>query len=284
MLEAGAGPDHARAVRLASGVTTCSTSLHAAAARESWRRRAVEPEMLEGMAIRCARRAARWPAVSCTRPASNAGILRAPSPYPVRRLDENTAEDNFLRRSSRCTRGTQLRVASAAASSRRSPAPSDVETAPRRRRSRRGAPSRRRNGFVNEPDTHFSRAVNRRWLDAALAALPHERERMTWSRRASAACTRPHRARRLRPLAPRRRPLSLPDARAERCSRCARKRPKWAVKRARAWPAEEREATLLRVADALRAARGEPSERWRSMLETAPVEARRSGLGGDRLC
>ena len=89
-----------RGARRCAPATTCSTSRgRSCSARRSGRRHRVEIEMLEGMANRAG-------AAPCARP-RGAAALRAGRPtrrlrrrriaYLVRRLDENTGPENFLR-------------------------------------------------------------------------------------------------------------------------------------------------------------------------------------------
>jgi RHH-type proline utilization regulon transcriptional repressor/proline dehydrogenase/delta 1-pyrroline-5-carboxylate dehydrogenase len=258
MLEVGARPEHACAVRLGVGSHNLFDIAYTLLLRASRGvEDAVEPEMLEGMADPLRRVVQRVAGrVLVYAPSVDQRDFASAVAYLVRRLDENTAEDNFLRRSFAMQAGDasfeteQQRFVEALARAER------IETAPRRRQDRSAPVAvERRSGFVNEPDTDFSRAVNRRWLDAALGEAKERSYEVVASRFAGTTYAGAERdgfdpsrpgvvPYRYRTLAPSDVLDVLEKAHGVR-------------ERARAWPAEEREATLLRVAQALREARGE---------------------------
>ncbi len=258
MLLLGSRPEHAAVVRLGVGSHNLFDIAYTLLLRE---RRgvedAIEPEMLEGMADPLRRVVQRVTGrVLVYAPSVDERDFASAVAYLVRRLDENTAEDNFLRRSFSMHAGDaafeseKARFVQALAQVER------VDTTSRRTQDR-SAPvaTPPRSGFTNEPDTDFSRSVNREWLEAALADA---------------------RVRRLEPV------VSVVDGEArggEERDGFDPSRPghvpyRWAaLERAgvehaigvahaaqRDWaerPAEEREALLLAVAEGLRRARAE---------------------------
>ncbi|HKO52944.1 MAG TPA: bifunctional proline dehydrogenase/L-glutamate gamma-semialdehyde dehydrogenase [Polyangiaceae bacterium] len=259
MLKVGAEPENTRAVRLGVGSHNLfdiafTLLLRASRGVET----EVEPEMLEGMADPL-RRVVQQVAgkVLVYAPSVDQRDFASAVAYLVRRLDENTAEDNFLRRSFAMQAGDQnfeaernhFMAALAHADS--------VDTTPRRRQDRtQAAPDQPHEGFVNEPDTDFTQAVNRRWLDAALVAAQTARHEAVLS----TYCGTSYAGESVRdgfdPSRPgvvpyQWRPLG-PKALEEILEKA-----QLACERTAAWPAEEREAALLGVARALRAARGE---------------------------
>ncbi len=129
----------------------------------------VEVEMLEGMAPASAR---------AVREAAGGLLLYAPVArradaestiaYLVRRFDENTGPDNFLRHQFSLFPTSQQWIAErerfqASVKERLLPPP------PSRRAGPASAPG---NGFTNRPDTDVAVAANRRWLAAQLRPLP----------------------------------------------------------------------------------------------------------------
>lgn len=154
-------------------------------------RERIDIEMLEGMAPAQARTVlAETHDVLLYAPVVRNDDLPASIAYLTRRLDENTSPDNFLRALFTLRPGSagwheqrrRFETALAAAST--------VSAAPRRTQDRTHAstservmapPGQRRSGhdeigsgtgFVNAADTDWTRAVNRRWIGAALAAPP----------------------------------------------------------------------------------------------------------------
>jgi RHH-type proline utilization regulon transcriptional repressor/proline dehydrogenase/delta 1-pyrroline-5-carboxylate dehydrogenase len=258
MLKLGAQPEHARAVRLGVGSHNLFDIAYTLLLRASLGvEELVEPEMLEGMADPLRRVVQRVAGkVLVYAPSVDARDFASAVAYLVRRLDENTAEDNFLRRSFAMQAGDasfeserdRFVVALARAE--------HVETAPRRTQDRNArAPRGTAEGFVNEPDTDFSRATNRRWLAEALERAAGRVHAVVASRYAGVTYAGTERDG-FDPSRPgvvpyRFAALAAPDVEAVLAD-AERARDK-----AAAWPAEDREAALLGVAEALRRARGE---------------------------
>jgi RHH-type proline utilization regulon transcriptional repressor/proline dehydrogenase/delta 1-pyrroline-5-carboxylate dehydrogenase len=180
MLRVGSLRDNAAAVRLGVGSHNLFDIAYTLLLREQ--RRAhdfIEPEMLEGMADPLRRVVQRVAGrVLVYAPSVDERDFDSAVAYLVRRLDENTAEDNFLRRSFAMQPGDEAFEAERARFIEALERSSAIDISPRRNQDRsaetRGRegleppPSASRAGFVNEPDTDFTREVNRRWLDAAL--------------------------------------------------------------------------------------------------------------------
>ena len=135
----------------------------------------VEFEMLEGMANHQARAVqARAGGLLLYAPVVRAEDFHSAIAYLVRRLDENTAEDNFLRHVFGLEEGSAEwhrecdRFLSAFARI------DGLSDAPRQRQDRAGealAPAgiAKAGAFANEPDTDWSVAANRAWIDAVVA-------------------------------------------------------------------------------------------------------------------
>ncbi len=130
-------------------------------------RHRVEIEMLEGMAPAAAEAAAaRFGGLLLYAPIVGRGDMESAIAYLVRRLDENSGPDNFLTHSFDLHLGSPVWRAEAArfrgaVVARHRPA---IPT--RRVQDRSASPGRSvvGPGFVNEPDTDFSIAVNREWI------------------------------------------------------------------------------------------------------------------------
>ena len=94
--------------------------------------------------------------------------------YLVRRLDENTAPDNFLRNLFDLKPGNAVFAAEEDRFRRAIVDRNGVSQEPRRTQNRliesRHSSSARTDGFGNEPDTDFALAANRRWIAGHLAA------------------------------------------------------------------------------------------------------------------
>ncbi len=134
-------------------------------------------EMLEGMAEGQAQAVASATGrLVLYTPIARADDMTSAIAYLVRRLDENTAPENFLRDLFRLAPGTPAfdRQRERFLASVRERAA--VDERPRHRQDRAAEDGRRRapddRGFANEPDTDFTLAGNRRWVAGHLAALP----------------------------------------------------------------------------------------------------------------
>src|SRR5690606_37664324 len=128
---------------------------------EEW----VELEMLEGMA-QALRRAVQAVAgtVLVYAPSVDESNFPAAVAYLVRRLDENTGEDNFLRHSFGMRPGDQRFQEQATAFLQAFEARSAVSSISRRAAQRRQLERQERPaGFENEPDTDFTNPANREW-------------------------------------------------------------------------------------------------------------------------
>ncbi len=258
MLSVGSLAEHAACVRLGVGSHNLFDIAYALLLREA---RAIgdalELEMLEGMADPLRRVVQRIAGrVLVYAPSVDERDFPSAVAYLVRRLDENTAEDNFLRRSFAMHVGDAGFVEERERFARALAVAPSVSTEPFRHQDRRAEPARAgRAGFENEPDTDPSLADNRAWLAELLArgqkevyATPVSRvggETLGGSERAGFDPSRPGEvpyryAVADRAMVTRAVELAEPGARA------------WA-----ATPAEEREHIVLAVADELRRARAE---------------------------
>jgi RHH-type proline utilization regulon transcriptional repressor/proline dehydrogenase/delta 1-pyrroline-5-carboxylate dehydrogenase len=138
----------------------------------------IELEMLEGMAEGQALAvAARAGGLLLYAPVAAVGDVESSIAYLARRLDENTAPDNYLRQVFSLRPGSpeffgeSRRFLTAVSRS------ADPAAPPRRAQDRRRpvVPFEADKPFANEADTDFSLAANRAWLAVALAApLPTE--------------------------------------------------------------------------------------------------------------
>lgn len=133
----------------------------------------VELEMLEGMAETQARAVGdRAGGLLLYAPIARHGDFESTIAYLVRRLDENTAPENFLRRVFSFRAGTPAFDLERDRFLASLDEHSSVSAGPRRQQDR--STERRRFGpdepFANEPDTDFALAANRTWIETALAA------------------------------------------------------------------------------------------------------------------
>jgi RHH-type transcriptional regulator, proline utilization regulon repressor / proline dehydrogenase / delta 1-pyrroline-5-carboxylate dehydrogenase len=257
MLRFGALPKNAACVRLGIGSHNLFDIAYTLVLRAHHRvEDAIEPEMLEGMADPLRRVVVRVAGrVLVYAPSVDDRDFPSAVAYLVRRLDENTSEENFLRRSfsmgpgdTSFEREGERFVLAARASL-------EVSDEPRRNQNRVSESGcSPREYFDNEPDTDFTRAENRAWLRRALehAARAHG---TIVSRVAGKEL--PGRA---RPGFDPSRPGSVPyevsaldrSGVLQAIEAAHRSFPTWA-----AVPAERREELLLAVAEGLRRARGE---------------------------
>ena len=171
-------PEHAAAVRLGVASHNLFDLAFALVVRQcrgvtEW----VELEMLEGMAQSLRRVLTRVAgSVLVYAPSVDEKNFPAAVAYLVRRLDENTGEDNFLRHSFGMQAGDERFTEQSEAFVRAFEAIGGTSTEPRRGNARRElevlAPGP---SFANEPDTDFTSAANRGWFEEALAKA-HELE------------------------------------------------------------------------------------------------------------
>lgn len=171
MLTFGSRPEHAAAVRLGIGSHNLFDIAYALLLREQRGvRDAVEIEMLEGMADPLRRVVQRVAGrVLVYAPSVDEREFPSAVAYLVRRLDENTAEDNFLRRSFAMRPGDLGFVAERLRFEKGLHAAASVDVTPKRSQDRaaeNGVVAH--SGFENEPDTDFSARANRAWLGRAL--------------------------------------------------------------------------------------------------------------------
>jgi RHH-type proline utilization regulon transcriptional repressor/proline dehydrogenase/delta 1-pyrroline-5-carboxylate dehydrogenase len=177
MVEYGCRPEHARAVHLGIASHNLFDVAYGLVLREArgvsaW----VEFEMLEGMANHQARVVqARAGGLLLYAPVVRAEDFHSAIAYLVRRLDENTAPDNFLRHvfglepgspdwEVECDRflGAFERVDRLSDAPRR-PQDREAEALARLAEGDPAAP------FANEPDTDWALAANREWIDRVRA-------------------------------------------------------------------------------------------------------------------
>jgi RHH-type transcriptional regulator, proline utilization regulon repressor / proline dehydrogenase / delta 1-pyrroline-5-carboxylate dehydrogenase len=176
MVEYACRPEHARAVRVGIGSHNLFAIAHGLVLRAQ---RGVEPlvefEMLEGMANHQARAVqAQAGGLLLYAPVVKAEDFHSAIAYLVRRLDENTAPENFLRHLFGLTPESEawLRERDRFLAATRLTA--SVSGEPRRRQDRRaepGAPGPLRPldaPFANEPDTDWSLPASRAWIDGVV--------------------------------------------------------------------------------------------------------------------
>jgi RHH-type proline utilization regulon transcriptional repressor/proline dehydrogenase/delta 1-pyrroline-5-carboxylate dehydrogenase len=171
MVEYGCRPEHARAVHL--GIASHNLFdvaygllLRAEAGIERW----VEFEMLEGMANHQARVVqARAGGLLLYAPVVRAEDFHSAIAYLVRRLDENTAPDNFLRHVFGLEPGSPDWVLERDRFLRAFDRLDDhLSDAPRRTQDRAAGPPAAPGlaaPFVNEPDTDWALPANRDWIE-----------------------------------------------------------------------------------------------------------------------
>ena len=174
MIEFGCRPEHLGAVNL--GVATHNTFDMAYALALGAKRSVASLlsfELLEGMAEPLRRVMQRLSGdVLLYAPVVDDGNLESAIAYLIRRLEENTGEDNFLRHSFAMQPGDRAWAAQEQLFRNAAEASADVSEVPRRCQLRGGVECARSSaGFVNEPDTDFSISGNRRWIRVELAKL-----------------------------------------------------------------------------------------------------------------
>jgi RHH-type proline utilization regulon transcriptional repressor/proline dehydrogenase/delta 1-pyrroline-5-carboxylate dehydrogenase len=174
MLEYGCRPEHAEAVHLGVASHNLFDVAYGLVLRETrqvppW----VEFEMLEGMANHQARAVkARAGGLLLYAPVVRAEDFHSAIAYLVRRLDENTAPENFLRHVFDLEPGSPEWIAERDRFLAAFDAMDALSDAPRRtqdRRSEAGAPRPLDVPFANEPDTDWTLAANRAWIEEVVS-------------------------------------------------------------------------------------------------------------------
>src|SRR5437870_2452100 len=172
MLEYGCRPEHAEAVHLGVASHNLFDIAYGLVLRdvlhvERW----VEFEMLEGMANHQARAVqGRAGGLLLYAPVVRAEDFHSAIAYLVRRLDENTAPENFLRHVFDLEPGSAEWAAERDRFLAAFGIKAELSDAPRRTQDRRkeadGAPASRPLGatFQNDPDTDWTLAANRAWI------------------------------------------------------------------------------------------------------------------------
>jgi RHH-type proline utilization regulon transcriptional repressor/proline dehydrogenase/delta 1-pyrroline-5-carboxylate dehydrogenase len=170
MVEYGCRPEHAAAVHLGIGSHNLFDVAYALLLREADGGAAsVEFEMLEGMANHQARAVrARAGGLLLYAPVVRAEDFHSAIAYLVRRLDENTAPENFLRHVFDLEPGspewTTERDRFLAAFDARTGLPDTPRRTQDRAVEAAASPSRPPARFTNEPDTDWTLPANRRWI------------------------------------------------------------------------------------------------------------------------
>ena len=173
MLEYGCRPEHAEAIHLGVASHNLFDIAYGLVLRES---QGVEPwvefEMLEGMANHQARAVkARAGALLLYAPVVRAEDFHSAIAYLVRRLDENTAPENFLRHVFDLEPDSPEWVAERDRFLAAFAIESALSDAPRRTQDRRTHPVARppEGRFENDPETDWTLAPNRAWIDEVVA-------------------------------------------------------------------------------------------------------------------
>src|SRR6266852_1825766 len=173
MIEYGCRPEHARAVHLGIASHNLFDVAHGLVLREE---RGVEPwvefEMLEGMANHQARAVqARAGGLLLYAPVVRAEDFHSAIAYLVRRLDENTAPENFLRHVFDLEPGSPAWIAERDRFLAAFAIEAGLSDAPRRTQDRRveaDAPPALRPldaKLENDPETDWTLAANRAWIE-----------------------------------------------------------------------------------------------------------------------
>jgi RHH-type proline utilization regulon transcriptional repressor/proline dehydrogenase/delta 1-pyrroline-5-carboxylate dehydrogenase len=177
MLEYGCRPEHAEAVHLGVASHNLFDLAYGLVLRETHR---VEPwvefEMLEGMANHQARALrARAGALLLYAPVVRAEDFHSAIAYLVRRLDENTAPENFLRHVFDLEPGSPEWIAERDRFLAAFEARATISDAPRRTQDRAAgamtarAASPASGRFENEPETDWTIGANRAWIEGVVA-------------------------------------------------------------------------------------------------------------------
>jgi len=180
MVEYGCRPDHARVVHLGIATHNLFDVAYGLVLRED---NGIEPfvefEMLEGMANYQARAVkAQVGGLLLYAPVVRAEDFHSAIAYLVRRLDENTADDNFLRHVFGLEPGSADWVRERDRFLAAFEFMDELPDAPRQRQDRAAEAAQAFDSgsleFSNEPDTDWSVAANREWIDRVVA---HWRDR-----------------------------------------------------------------------------------------------------------
>jgi RHH-type proline utilization regulon transcriptional repressor/proline dehydrogenase/delta 1-pyrroline-5-carboxylate dehydrogenase len=177
MLEYGCRPEHAEAVHLGVASHNLFDLAYGLVLRET---HGVEPwvefEMLEGMANHQARALrARAGALLLYAPVVRAEDFHSAIAYLVRRLDENTAPENFLRHVFDLEPGSPEWIAERDRFLAAFEARATISDAPRRTQDRAAeamtarAASPASGRFENEPETDWTIGANRAWIEGVVA-------------------------------------------------------------------------------------------------------------------
>jgi RHH-type proline utilization regulon transcriptional repressor/proline dehydrogenase/delta 1-pyrroline-5-carboxylate dehydrogenase len=173
MVEYGCRPEHAEAVHLGVASHNLFDIAYGLVLRETnhvepW----VEFEMLEGMANHQARVVqARAGGLLLYAPVVRAEDFHSAIAYLVRRLDENTAPENFLRHVFDLEPGSPDWIAERDRFLAAFDITTELSDAPRRTQDRRApeVPRPFDARFENDPETDWTLAANRAWIDAVVA-------------------------------------------------------------------------------------------------------------------
>jgi RHH-type transcriptional regulator, proline utilization regulon repressor / proline dehydrogenase / delta 1-pyrroline-5-carboxylate dehydrogenase len=183
MVEYGCRPEYARAVHLGIASHNLFDLAYGLLLRdEQGIRNLVEFEMLEGMANHQARAVqARAGGLLLYAPVVKAEDFHSAIAYLVRRLDENTADENFLRHLFGLAPGSPAWSLERDRFLAAFPARDGLADAPRRTQNRHAetstAPVVRdpATPFANEPDTDWSLPANQAWIEGVIAHWQSER-------------------------------------------------------------------------------------------------------------
>lgn len=256
MLRVGAAKENARVVRLGVGSHNLFDIAYALVLRaQQGTEEEVEPEMLEGMADPLRRIVQRVAGrVLVYAPSVREADFSSAVAYLVRRLDENTGEENFLRQSFQMEVGDpsyeleEQRFISAVERAE------TVSRVPRRRAALPVEPPADDPGFVNQPNTDFAQHQSREWLARHLDRARGDQGEV--SSRVTGRALGGHPRDGFDPS----RPGVVPYRYAVLDRVSVEQAIEWAHGAAPDWarvPPEDRERLLLSVAQGLREARGE---------------------------
>ena len=290
MLEYGCRPEHAEAVHLGVASHNLFDIAYGLVLREAHGvERWVEFEMLEGMANHQARAVQeRAGGLLLYAPVVRAEDFHSAIAYLVRRLDENTAPENFLRHVFDLEPGSPAWIAERDRFLAAFDLEAGLSDAPRRTQDRSreatAVHARRPRGarFENDPDTDWTLAANRAWIEDVVpvaGASIAGRDPAPGRRRARAGRAE---AREARSVAARARRLSLRAGRPRRRRSRADRRPARAAGLGGA-PARERAARLEACAAELGRRRGDLIGAMIARRRQDGDGGRRRGLRGGRL-